>query len=105
MEKSLIFKEIDSIKTQLVEKYKPEKIILFGSAVWGDGEINDIDMFIIKADVPHYGVDRIRELDMLISRRIAADMLVYKPEEVKERLAIGDPFLKKIFEKGKVIYG
>jgi len=105
MEKSIIFKEIDSIKAQLVEKYKPEKIILFGSAVWGDGEIDDIDMFIIKANVPHYGVDRIRELDRLISRRIAADMLVYKPEEVKERLAIGDPFLKKIFEKGKVIYG
>ena len=105
MEKALIFREIDSIKAQLVEKYKPEKIILFGSVVWGDGEIDDIDMFIIKANVPHYGVDRIRELDRLISRKIAADMLVYKPEEVKERLTIGDPFLKKIFEKGKVIYG
>jgi len=105
MEKASILREIDSIKAQLVEKYKPEKIILFGSAVWGEGEINDIDMFIIKAEVPHYGVDRIRELDRLISRRIATDMLVYKPGEVRERLEMGDPFLKKIFAEGKVIYG
>jgi predicted nucleotidyltransferase len=105
MEKASILREIDSIKAQLIEKYKPEKIILFGSAVWGEGEINDIDMFIIKTDIPHYGVDRIRELDRLIKRGIAADMLVYKPEEVKERLEMGDPFLKKIFEEGKVIYG
>lgn len=35
---------IDDIKNRLVEKYKPEKIILFGSAAWGEGEVNDIDL-------------------------------------------------------------
>lgn len=29
---------------------------------------------------------------------------VYKPEEVKERLRLGDPFIKSIFEEGKVLY-
>ena len=98
-------KEIDSIKNQLIEKYKPEKIILFGSAAWGEGEVNDIDFLIIKSDTPYYGIDRMRELDRLIKRNIAADMLVYRPEEIKERLELGDPFIKKIFKDGKVIYG
>jgi hypothetical protein len=32
-------------------------------------------------------------------------MLVYRPEEIKERLEMGDPFIKKIFKDGKVLYG
>jgi predicted nucleotidyltransferase len=98
-------KEIEDIKNQLIEKYKPEKIILFGSAVWGQGEINDIDLLIIKGETPYYGIDRMREVDRLIERNIAADILVYKPEEFKERLEMGDPFIKKIFKEGKVLYG
>ena len=29
----------------------------------------------------------------------------YKPEEVEERIALGDPFVNKIFKKGKILYG
>ena len=98
-------KAIENIKNQLIEKYKPEKIVLFGSAVWGEGEINDIDLFIIKKDVPYYGADRILELYHLMKVDTAVDYIVYKPEEAEERLSLGDPFVKKIFNKGKVLYG
>jgi len=40
MKKSDILKEIDNIKDQLITKYKPEKVILFGYAARGDEEIN-----------------------------------------------------------------
>lgn len=53
MDREAALKEIDNIKAQLIEKYKPEKIILFGSSAWGEDEINDIDLFIIKRDVPY----------------------------------------------------
>lgn len=105
MKKAVLLKEIDDIKNQLVEKYRPEKIILFGSAVRENEEANDIDLFIIKKDVPHYGADRIMELYRLIDADISVDYIVYKPDEVEERLALGDPFIKKIFKEGKVLYG
>lgn len=105
MDKTSVFKKIENIKNQLIEKYQPEKIILFGSAVWGEGEINDIDFFIIKRDVPYYGSDRILELYHLVKADAPVDYIVYKPEEAKERLSLGDPFIKKIFKKGKVLYG
>jgi predicted nucleotidyltransferase len=105
MNASVVLDEIESIKNQLIEKYRPEKIILFGSAAWGDDEINDIDLLIIKSDTPYYGIERMRELDRLIKRNMAADMLVYRPEEIKERLELGDPFIKKIFKDGRVLYG
>ena len=40
MKKSDILKEIDNIRDQIITKYKPEKVILFGSAARWDEEIN-----------------------------------------------------------------
>ncbi|MBI5233444.1 MAG: nucleotidyltransferase domain-containing protein [Deltaproteobacteria bacterium] len=105
MDKATLLKELDNITAQLIEKYKPDKVILFGSAAWGRGEINDIDLFIIKKDVPYYGSDRIIELYHLLFSDVPVDYIVYKPEEAEERLSLGDPFIKKIFKEGKVLYG
>ena len=105
MDKNAALKEIENIKTQLIEKYKPEKIILFGSSAWGEGDINDIDLFIIKRDVPYYGADRITELYRLMDVDAPVDFIVYKPEEVEERFSLRDPFIKKIFKEGKILYG
>ena len=98
-------KEIQNIVKQLVRLYEPEKIILFGSLA--KGKLNpgtDIDLFIIKNEVPELGVDRIRQLDALIKYRLATDFIVYRPEEVEQRLKLGDPFVKSILEEGKVLY-
>ena len=99
-------KEIQSITTQLIEKYGPEKIILFGSVARAEyAQANDLDFLIIKQDVPFYGIDRMRELDELIERNIAADMLVYRPDEFEDRVRLGDPFIKTILKEGRVLYG
>ena len=105
MKKEYILKEIDNIKNQLVEKYKLEKIILFGYAVREGEGINDIDRLITKRDVPLYGTDRIIELYRLMDTSVAVDYVVYTPEEVSECLSLGDPFIKKILREGKVLYG
>jgi len=99
-------KEIQKITVQIIEKYKPEKIILFGSAARGELKPDsDADFLIIKKDTPLYGTDRIRELSPMIDRNIPADFLIYRPEEFNQRLQMGDPFLKTILKEGKVLYG
>jgi len=40
----------DDIKNQLIEKHKPEKIILFGSSAWGK---EDINAFILTFPFSH----------------------------------------------------
>ena len=101
-----IQKEIENISSQIIAKYKPEKIILFGSAALGKATPeSDLDFLIIKKDTPYYGADRIRELSRLIDRNIAVDFLVYRPEEWEQRLKMGDPFLKLILLEGKILYG
>ena len=104
--KTSVTTEINKITKQIIDKYRPEKIILFGSAARGKfGPDSDADFLIIKRDTPLYGVDRIRELSRMIDRNIPVDLLVYRPEEVEQRLKIGDPFLKAILKEGKVLYG
>lgn len=106
MELHEITSEIEAIVAQIIQKYRPIKIILFGSAGRGEyDKVNDLDLLIIKEDVPLHGLDRMRELDGLIERNIAADMLVYRPDEFDERIKLGDPFIKTILREGRVLYG
>ncbi len=101
-----ISKEIQRIAAQIIEKYKPDKIILFGSAARNElKEDSDLDFLIIKRETPLYGADRIRQLSRMIDRDISVDFLVYRPEEFDKRLQMGDPFIKLIAKEGKVLYG
>lgn len=100
-------KTIDEIRDKIVKEYKPEKIILFGSYAWGKPhEWSDIDLFIVKKSKKRR-TEREYELRMkLIDDNFPPmDFLIYTPEEVKKRFAIGDFFIKDIFSKGIVLYG
>jgi predicted nucleotidyltransferase len=100
------WQDIRHITAQIIEKYSPQRIILFGSAARGEAHgDSDADFLIIKRDCPTLGAERIRELHRLIERRIPVDFLVYRPEEFEGRLAMGDPFLKAVLREGKVLHG
>ncbi|MGO9570989.1 MAG: nucleotidyltransferase domain-containing protein [Desulfomonilaceae bacterium] len=105
MTRADIFILIETLRQQLVVKYAPEKTILFGSAAREGEEVNDVDLFIIKDYVPHLGADRIRELYRLMDTDLPVDYLVYRPEEVAERLSLGDPFVVGVLREGRVLYG
>lgn len=96
---------IENLKQQLVVKYHPEKVILFGSAARNADIVNDVDLFIIKDDVPDLGAERIRQLYRLLDTDLPVDYLVYRPAEVAERLALGDPFIISVMDEGKTLYG
>lgn len=106
MTKREIFLRIEDLTLQLVAKYAPDKVILFGSAARDDDdEINDVDLLIVKDDVPVFGAERIRQLYRLMDTDLPVDYLVYRPSEVAERLSLGDPFVTGVFNEGKVLYG
>jgi predicted nucleotidyltransferase len=105
MTRSEILVRIEALKNQLVAEHAPERIILFGSAARDEGEVNDVDLFIIKADAPRLGADRIRELYRLMDTDLPVDYIVYRPQEVAERLSLGDPFVVGVITEGRVLYG
>ncbi len=97
--------QIDSITSQLIQKYKPVKIILFGSGATGQmGPDSDLDFFIVKDDKKD-AYHRMVEVSGLVEKDIAADFIIYTPQELAERLRLGDPFIKSIVSEGKILYG
>lgn len=84
---------------------KEEKFI-FGSMAGGKiSPDSDLDILIIKNTRKKRGGDRIREVWSLLSKGYTADIFVYRPSEFNRLLKIGDPFLREIVQKGKLLYG
>jgi predicted nucleotidyltransferase len=100
-------KIIFCLAEKIQRKYKPEKIILFGSLAWGRADKDsDIDLFIIKKTNQRH-IDRAVEVAKILDEEnemFAIEPMVYTPQEVRDRLKMGDPFIKKILEKGQVLY-
>lgn len=99
--------EIDKIVRRVIEAYQPEKIILFGSYAYGRPDADsDLDLLIIKKTSERF-IDRSVNVRKIVSdpkRSIPFGPIVLTPEEIKERLAIGDQFIKGIVTKGKLLY-
>lgn len=96
--------ELEIIVRSLESNYHPEKIILFGSLAEGNaGEGSDVDLLVIK-ETDKDPWERSEEIDRFIRHYVPADVLVYTPGEIRERLAMNDFFIKEIMEKGKVLY-
>lgn len=95
--------ELTRIVSVLINKYDPLKIILFGSLVSGNiHEYSDIDLIVIKKSQRNF-YERLEEVGLLVMPELAAEILVYTPEEfdiVKNRMF----FKKEVLKKGKVLY-
>jgi predicted nucleotidyltransferase len=97
----------DKIVNTLITEYKPDRIILYGSQVYGTpDQVSDIDLLIIKESQasPYQRVVQVRRLLRDPKRRVPVDLLVITPNELKERLERGDQFLQTIMSRGEVLY-
>jgi predicted nucleotidyltransferase len=86
---------IQGILDKLLAGYAPQKVILYGSYAYGDPRPDsDIDLLIIK-DTPERFIDRWVTVRRILSdpqRKAPLETLVLTPQEVSQRLAIGDQF-------------
>jgi predicted nucleotidyltransferase len=81
-------------------KFNPHRIILFGSYGYGvPTEGSDIDLLVIM-DTPI----PVKRQAFLIRRELKSsvpvDVIVRTPQQVEERLKLGDFFIKRVMEKG-----
>ncbi len=93
-------KAIDQVVKQIVEKFKPQKIILFGSYARGNPRPeSDVDLLVVM-DAPKQSLDIRRHLGVMFG----LDLIVYTPKRLKERVDMGDWFLRDVLKEGKVLY-
>ena len=97
-------KNLTNIITQIIRKFNPDKIILFGSFAYGNPDDNsDIDLLLI---MDYKGSARKKATEVLqsIDYHYPLDLMVRQMAIVQHRIQKGDFFLKEIMEKGKVLY-
>ena len=97
-------RQIKDFGQRLAREFKPSKVVLFGSYAYGrPGPDSDVDLLVV---MPLAGnpVDKSVEMRLRLQPRFPLDLLVRTPAKIKERLAMGDDFIKDIFDRGKVLY-
>jgi len=96
--------EVTEFARRLADEFAPERIVLFGSlADGGADESSDADLLVV---MPHEGKGW-RAATAIRNRLrpgFALDLIVRSPEELRERLEMGDPFFREIVDKGLVLH-
>lgn len=96
--------DIQALADQIVKEFGPRRIILFGSFARGDARPDsDVDLLVEMA-CPEGAMRRSLALANRLKPRFSTDFVVREPAEVQKRLVWGDPFLKEVFEEGRVLY-
>jgi len=96
--------EIENLAAQIARRFKPERIILFGSHAYGTSTPDsDVDILVV---MPHNGdpLGKAVEIRCAIDRNFSLDVLVRSPDELQWRLAENDWFTREIVEKGRVLH-
>jgi predicted nucleotidyltransferase len=95
---------IDDIVYQIVGKFKPQKIILFGSyARRQPRPESDVDLLVVM-DTSLTEIEQAIQILQNITYHFGLDLLVRTPANLTRRLALGDPFLQEILAEGVTLY-
>ena len=96
--------KIAKFAAEVARRFKPQKIILFGSYAYGrPTEDSDVDLLVIMS-----GTGRPQDKAIRIRRAVnidfPMDLIVRTPAEMRRRLSWGDSFLQEIMQKGIPLY-
>jgi uncharacterized protein len=96
--------QIEAFSQQIVEKFQPERIILFGSYAYGQPtEDSDVDLLVILT-FEGMSVQTAVAIRQQIKPPFPLDLIARTPEQIQQRLDMGDFFIQDIINKGQILY-
>jgi predicted nucleotidyltransferase len=88
---------------QVVERFQPEKIVLFGSHAYGTPHsASDVDILVVMP--ARNQLDQAVRIELACDPPFPLDLIVRTPKNLKWRLEEGDSFLREVMTRGKVLY-
>ena len=98
---------IDTIREfsqRIGREFGAERVVLFGSYARGTvTEDSDVDLLVV-CSFEGKSVDESVKIRMKLRPQFPVDLLVHTPEKVRQRMEMGDDFMREILEEGKVLY-
>jgi len=100
----VLMKQIEEFSVRIGLEFGAERVILFGSYARGIvTKDSDVDLLVIGL-FEGRSVDKSVEIRMKLRPGFPIDLLVRTPKNVRQRIEMGDDFMREILEEGKVLY-
>ncbi len=97
-------KDIQEFADRVAQEFHPRRILLFGSYASGSpNPDSDVDVLVV-ASYPGKSWEMATDIRNRVRPKFPLDLLVRSPEELRGRLALGDPFLAEVTQHGTVLY-
>jgi predicted nucleotidyltransferase len=88
---------------QVVEKFHPDRVILFGSHAYGKpDEESDVDLLVVMPTRDE--LSQAVRIDLAVPAPFSLDLIVRTPDNLAKRLGWNDWFLREVVEKGIVLH-
>lgn len=90
---------------RIVERFKPTRIILFGSQVRGDtDESSDVDLMIVLNHIPNKYQTAAEIRSSLRDVPISKDIIVITPGEIEEEGDVIGTLAYEALQEGRIMY-
>jgi len=97
-------KDIREIVQQIVERFRPQKVILFGSYAQGKPtQDSDVDLLVVM-DTDEQALHAAARISAAIDHPFPLDILVFKPSELKASLERKGVFATEVMAKGILLH-
>jgi predicted nucleotidyltransferase len=103
--KRIPMRVIRALVNHIVNNFSPDEIILFGSYAYGKPTPwSDVDLLVIM-ETPKGELETSLDIvDSLPPILFSLDILARDRQTIEQRNTIGDPFMREITSKGKILY-
>jgi predicted nucleotidyltransferase len=96
--------EIQNVVEQIVGRFRPQKVILFGSYAYGTPTADsDVDLLVVM-DTPEPPLHMAARIAAAIDHPFPLDVLVLRPADVDASLARSGVFITEVVARGRVLY-
>lgn len=97
--------EIKAAIRPVVETLRPERVVLFGSYAYGVPTAeSDVDLLVVLDTELPRDKAYARVARFLEPRPFPMDLFVYSRKEAEHALRTGQPLIREIFRKGRILY-
>jgi predicted nucleotidyltransferase len=97
-------KDIEKVAKQIVDYFRLDRIILFGSHAYGNPHADsDVDLLVL---LPYGGKGFKKSLEIInkLNPPFGIDHLARRPDDTLRRYEQGDPLIREALDKGEVLY-
>jgi uncharacterized protein len=104
IENTATLDDIREIVQQIVERFRPQKVILFGSYAQGKPtKDSDVDLLVIM-ETNEQALHAAARISAAIDHPFPLDILVFRPSDLKASLERRGVFATEVIAKGLVLH-